>query len=63
MICSTCGKKMSYGTLVQLQDPNEIWLCDLCRWLIHAELSKQFVLEQWAPKFGKKKVGGKQNGK
>jgi ribosome-binding protein aMBF1 (putative translation factor) len=50
MKCKTCGKKISHGTYIELQEPNEIYLCDLCRWLIYAELSKQFILEKWCPR-------------
>jgi len=58
MKCNACNKRIESGTLVKLEHPKEIWLCDNCRWHILYTLVKQFVMEQWMPKIELRKREG-----
>jgi hypothetical protein len=55
MKCKTCGKMEESATLVELEHPKEIWLCDNCRWHILYTLMGQFIMEMWMPRMKIKK--------
>lgn len=54
MKCKTCGEEIESATLIKLDYPKEIWVCDNCRWHILYTLMQQFIMEMWMPPIKKK---------